>query len=241
MASDNCGNESEILYTFYVVPANDPAPAPSIMGMVATEETQTVENVTVTLDGNGLNTLDVTEVDGMYGFNNLVEGQNYSVTPYLDLDHLNGVSSFDLVLIAKHILEMEQLDSPYKMIAADINQSGSITTMDLVELRKLILYIDDEFANNTSWRFVESAFVFPVPTNPFATIFPEAVYINGLTSEEQHDFVGVKIGDVNGSAIANDLVQAEDRTFVEDLVFTVKDQELKAGETYEVAFQATNF
>jgi hypothetical protein len=241
VANDNCGNTSGISYSFYVVLADEPSASPSIMGMVATEQTETVENVSVTLVGNAVNLVDITTADGMYGFENLVAGQNYSVTPFLDENPLNGVSSFDLVLISKHILQLQALDSPYKIIAADVNNSGSVTTMDMVALRKLILHIDDDFANNTSWRFVEAAYVFPVPTNPFASIFPEEVYINGLTAEEQHDFVGVKIGDVNGSAVANAMAGADDRTFVDDLVFNVADQELKAGESYEVTFKAENF
>jgi hypothetical protein len=136
---------------------------------------------------------------------------------------------------------MELLDSPYKMIAADINKSGEITTMDMIELRKLILFIDTEFTYNTSWRFVEADFVFPEATNPFASVFPEVTNINGLTEDEQHDFVGVKIGDLNESAIANNLIEADDRNFVGDLVFNVADQQLKAGQTYDVTFQAENF
>ncbi|MFT7450028.1 MAG: hypothetical protein ACI9VN_000740, partial [Patescibacteria group bacterium] len=242
VATDNCENTTGISYSFYVVPVNDPTPSPNVMGMIATEETETVEGVAVTLAGsNGINLVDVTEADGMYEFNNLVEGQNYSVTPMLDENPLNGVSSYDLVLITKHILQLQLLDSPYKMIAADINNSGSITTMDIVELRKLILHIDEVFASNTSWRFVETAYIFPEPTNPFATIFPEEVYINGLITEELHNFVGVKIGDVNGSAIANLEAGAEDRNFVGDLVFGVEDRQLKGGETYDLAFSANNF
>jgi len=72
----------------------------------------------------------------------------------------------------------------------------------------LILHIDEGFANNTSWRFLEADYPFPVPTNPFASIFPEATYINGLTPDEQHDFVGVKIGDVNGSVVANSVMDS---------------------------------
>jgi len=159
----------------------------------------------------------------------------------LDENPLNGITSFDLVLIAKHILQLQALDSPYKIIAADVNKSGAVTTFDIIELRKLILHIDDNFANNTSWRFVETAYVFPEPTNPFASIFPEDVFINGLTADEQHDFVGVKVGDVNGSVIANQFVQAEDRANVDDMLFKVKDQQLVAGETYEVSFEAANF
>ena len=228
-------------YSFYVVPADTPAPAGSIMGIVATEETETVENVAVTLQGNNNEVLFETAADGVYGFAGLALEQNYSVTPFLDEDHLNGVSSFDLVLISKHILEIQDLDSPYKMIAADINKSGSITTMDLLELRKVILHVNETFPDNTSWRFVEAAFVFPDATNPFATLFPEVVNINGLTAEEQHDFVGVKVGDVNGSAVANAVAGADDRTVVGDLVFNVADQQLNKGETYDITFNADNF
>jgi subtilisin-like proprotein convertase family protein len=239
VATDNCGNETEITGTFTVeaTPSNM-----SILGKVATEVQEAVESVEVTLAGSNIaNQMMETGVDGLYGFNGLLAGDNYSVTPYSNDNPLNGVSSYDLVLISKHILQTQLLDSPYKMIAADINRSGSITTMDMVALRKLILHVDEEFANNTSWRFVEAAFVFPQPNNPFATLFPEAVFINGLTESEEHDFVGVKVGDVNGSAVPNAFAATDDRTFVDDLVFQVKDQELKAGQTYEVAFRAENF
>ena len=194
VATDNCGNSSVITGTFTVEAT---PPNLSLMGIVATEMSEKVENVSVTLEGNS-NVIETyeTTAEGLYGFNDLTLGQNYSVTPYLDEDPLNGVSSFDLVLIAKHILQMEELDSPYKMIAADINHSGKVTTADLVELRKVILHITETFPSNTSWRFVEAAFTFPQPNNPFANTFPEAVNINGLTEEEQHDFVAVKIGDV---------------------------------------------
>lgn len=241
VAHDNCGNTSGVSYSFYVIPADSPAPAGNISGILATEETETVENVAVTLDGNNSQELYQSAADGMYGFAGLALEQNYSVTPYLNEEPLNGVTSFDLVLISKHILQIQQLDSPYKMIAADINKTGSITTMDLLELRKMILHINETFPENTSWRFIEAAFIFPDANNPFATVFPEAVNINGLTGNEQHDFVAVKVGDVNASAVPNATAGADDRTIVGDLVFNVADQQLNAGETYEVAFKADNF
>ena len=239
VATDNCGNSTIITGTFTIeaTPSNL-----SLAGTITTEMSETVEKVSVTLAGNN-NVIEMyeTDSDGFYRFDDLTLNQNYSVTPFLNEGPLNGVSSFDLVLIAKHILQMEPLDSPYKMIAADINHSGKVTTADLVELRKVILHIDDNFQNNTSWRFVEAAFVFPQFNNPFATSFPEAMNINGLTPDEQHDFVGVKIGDVNGSAAPNGFKIADDRSFADDLVFSIADQQLKAGERYEVAFRADNF
>jgi hypothetical protein len=48
----------------------------------------------------------------------------------LDEDAGNGVSTYDLVLISLHILQVDQLDSPYKVIAADANNSQSVTTLE---------------------------------------------------------------------------------------------------------------
>jgi hypothetical protein len=66
---------------------------------------------------------------------------DFTITPVKDDNPLNGVTTYDLVLMSKHILGIEPLGSPYKMIAADANKSNSITTFDIVELRKLILGI----------------------------------------------------------------------------------------------------
>jgi hypothetical protein len=111
----------------------------------------------------------------------------------------------------------------------------------MVALRKLILFIDTEFQNNTSWRFVDAEFVFPNASNPWATSFPEIFSINDLNGQALADFVGVKTGDVNGSAIANDLMSGEDRNAVGDLIFNIDDVDMVAGETYTVNFNAKEF
>ena len=235
-ATDGCGNTTTAVQRFNVKESF------SLFGFIATEENQMVENVEVTLDGFGsFGQVNQTLSDGMYYFNDLTMDQNYSATPSLDIDPRNGVSSFDMVLITKHVLQMDDLDSPYKIIAADVNRSGIVSTLDLLEIRKLILHVDETFQNNTSWRFIPSDFVFPISDNPFATTFSEMVAINGLTEGEQHDFVAIKIGDVTGNAETNGFTNADDRTFVDELVFNVTDQQLKAGETYEVSFRADNF
>ncbi len=244
VATDNCGNTSFIPYSFYVTALDTPEPpqASSISGMVHTESMEAVEDVEVYLSGGAsFFEMFVTGNDGNYAFNNVPLEQNYSITPLYDQFPMNGVSSYDLILIAQHILSVDQLDSPYKMIAADINRSGSITTLDLVELRKMILYINSEFTNNTSWRFVDADFVFPYADNPFATAFPEVIGINGLLESVQHDFVGVKTGDVNESAVPNNLSGADDRSFNDELPFKVRDVQMKAGETYEAVFSSSDF
>jgi len=128
------------------------------------------------------------------------------------------------------------------MIAADVNKSGSITTFDMVELRKLILYIDTEFRSNTSWRFVEASYDFNGnPANPFASPIPEVYNINGLAQDEIANFVAVKIGDVNCSAAVNSLLDSDDRSFNGELVFNIDDQALTPGQTYTIDFLAKDF
>jgi hypothetical protein len=124
------------------------------------------------------------------------------------------------------------------MIAADANKSGSITTFDIVELRKLILGIYTELPNNTSWRFVDKSFNFPNVNNPFAAQFPENKSIVNLsTNLLNEDFVSVKVGDVNGNAIANSAMSSDDRSSG-TLLFDVENKSVTAGETFTVNFTA---
>ncbi len=123
---------------------------------------------------------------------------NQMLTPTKDDNPPNGVSTYDLVLIAKHILGLEPLTTPYKMIAADANRSGSITSFDIVEFRKLILGIYDELPNNTSWRFVDKTYSFPNPANPFP-IFSDSISWVLNVQVDRWMKIGVEIGDVNAT------------------------------------------
>jgi len=175
-----------------------------------------------------------TQTDGHYNFE-LAMYDNYIITPEKYDQPLNGVSTFDLVLITKHILGQQVFTSPYQLIAADVNNSKTITAFDMVQTRKLILAIDDNFTNNTSWRFVDAAYEFTT-ANPLTENFPEMAAITDLSQDMEMDFVAVKIGDVNGNARANSLLVAEDRTTTNVFEITTEDQTLKAGTTYSLTF-----
>ena len=155
---------------------------------------------------------------------------------------LNGVSTFDLVLISKHILGITPFDSPYKYIAADVNKSGTVTAFDMVQVRQLILNIKTEFSQNDSWRFVDASHDFAASTtNPAAQNFAEFLDINQLSQDMTDvDFIGVKIGDINGNAAANSLLGAESRTTNGSLTFNVADRFVEAGETVTVDFTSAN-
>ncbi len=227
----------------YAVPQENlvgcvPGTAVATVAGALTSGTQGVEQANVELNGTpNVNMTYPTGNNGAFTFAGVPTGANVTVTPTKDDNPLNGVTTYDLVLVSKHILGLEPLNTPYKMIAADANRSGSITTFDIVEFRKLILGIYNELPNNTSWRFVDKSYSFPNPSNPFQSTIPENVSISSLSADMMvNNFEGVKIGDVNGSAIANSLQSVDDRTAA-TMLFDVEDRTVKAGEVFTVNFK----
>ena len=197
----------------------------TIKGDIYTEIYDEIEDVHVDLGIPIL--IDSTQNNGEYSFENMPVGGSYTLTPHKNNDFLNGVTTLDLVLIQRHILALERLDSPYKLIAADIDRSNQITARDLIELRKLILGIYTELPENTSWRFVDAEYNFPDKSDPWIEEFPEDYSIDNLNQNMDIDFIGTKIGDVNNDVTAHSLskeIEIQQRSG--SLVFEIEAREL---------------
>lgn len=111
------------------------------------------------------------------------------------LSQMEGVSTFDLVLISKHVLGIEPFLNPFQLIAADENNSGSVTTFDLNEIRRLLLgvkstltagscrYIPDYCFSNAAFEqefYDDDDPVTPgLQLNPFNAIWTNPDEING--------------------------------------------------------------
>jgi len=115
------------------------------------------------------------------------------------------------------------------MIAADINKDNQVTSLDLLELRKLILGIYSELPNNGSWTLVDSDLTVESPWN-----YEESIAISDLNQDMgEEDFIGVKIGDVNGSVITN----AQSTGIVSrsnNIEINYEDKVVEAGEIVEL-------
>ncbi|MEK7254308.1 MAG: HYR domain-containing protein, partial [Bacteroidota bacterium] len=146
------GNQSSCITEIVIIGAPDFCSCdPVVAGKITHPSGGGVEDVNVQVTGsNGFNSTPTTEPDGSYSTSIPTFG-DYTVKPEKDADPLAGVTTFDLVLITKHILGTQILNSPYKLIAADANGSGAVTTADLVALRKMILFIEPI---PISWRFI---------------------------------------------------------------------------------------
>lgn len=201
----------------------------AIAGLIAREDDQPVEAVELQLSGNG-NAVVTTDSTGQYRFDGLQLNYDYTVTPHYDAQVLNGISTFDLVLISNHILGTMLLDSPYKILAADVNNSESVTTLDVIQLRKVLLGVDLQFSDNTSWRFVPKSHVFLDPLDPWVTPVPYLLNYNNFASPQLgQDYVAIKVGDVDLSAQTSSLQALEDRQHTDAHPLYLPDQRLSAG------------
>ncbi|MCF8245324.1 MAG: T9SS type A sorting domain-containing protein [Saprospiraceae bacterium] len=172
----------------------------TVSGTITRENGDPVGGVVLTTDAGGGNYA-LTNSAGEYQFT-LPAGSSGSIVPYNNMDTWNGVSTFDNVLISKHIDGSALFASPYQIIAADADNSGDVTAADTALIRSLIIAAITEFPNNTSWRFVDASYAFPNPSDPFQGVFPESASINNLSGNVSGlDFVAIKVGDVNNSAI----------------------------------------
>jgi hypothetical protein len=176
----------------------------NISGNIKTHWGIPLEGIRVEIGGTASAAV-YTDSLGTFTFTKMPAGGNYSIKPVHNSNALNGVTTYDLVLISKHILGIEPLDSPWKILAADANQSNSITTFDIVEARKIILGIISGFPTNTSWRFLPAYTTFANANNPFQGGFPpDNIPVNNLQSNYSGaDFKAIKVGDLNNSAVGN--------------------------------------
>ena len=184
---------------------------------------------------NSLNYPAQTNAFGNYSLYNSQMFYPFSVSPEKNDNHTNGVTTYDIVLLTRHILGVSLLDNPYKIIAADANRSNTVTTFDAVEIRKLILGINSEFPSNTSWRFVTDDYQFNNPNDPFSPPLPDSFWVNG-SNVNSMDFIGIKIGDLNGSANVNFDDSIGNRNLIDDVFLKANDELLKNVQTIEVPF-----
>ena len=209
-----------------------------ISGRMMTEEGMGVQQVLLSNEAPVIDHFEefITEENGNYTFLSNPLNQDYSLSATKNTFYMEGVSTLDLLLIQKHILGLSKFDSPYKMIAADITNDQNISALDLIHLRKLILGIDVEFANNDSWRFVTNDSPITLE-NPW--IFNEEFFYENLSENQNNqDMTAVKIGDVNGS-ISNMIggISTESRSD-NTIQFELKDQFLRKGESINISLNS---
>ncbi len=184
---------------------------------------------------------DNTSSTGDYAFYQLPMNQDYRVKPVNNKNVLNGVNTRDLVAIQKYLLSKLEIDDPYKLIAADANNSGTISTADILVIRKAILGKTNAFKGVNSWRFVPANFLFDDPRNPWAKAFPEEIQYEKLDRQMMNShFVAIKVGDLTGDAKVDGATNSAPRSS-KVLSLVTRDQKITRGGEIEVPVSSTSF
>ena len=217
-------------------------PTAVLSGGIKTESNVNIVNAVVAAS-NGTQSIGkmTTGATGNFSFTGLNVGQKISLAASKADDYGNGVTTFDIALLSRHILDIKRLNTPYKIIAADVNRDGDVSAVDMLLMRRLVLSIITTFPNNTAWRFIDKKYIFTDPQNPLNEDFPELVNATMQSGINSADFIGVKVGDLNGSADASSLIQTVVRTPVEKLKLFADETELKAGGEYVLDIRAKDF
>ena len=175
-----------------------------------------IPSVTLKMSSSNSNSNNV--ISGYYEINNIQPASDILLTAYKnnDVNKTNGVTALDIALVQSHVLGKNMLNSPYKLIAADVTGDGKVTALDIVYMKRLILAIDTTFTYGAAkdkrlWSFVDSSYKFPDSTNPFP--YKDSISYTGLNiSKTNQTFYGCKLGDVNwdwNPAMARPMVNNE--------------------------------
>lgn len=173
---------------------------PALSVAVSTTTGEYVPYVDIEFQGD-LETVHTTNENGFFciqrtGLDSLI------IRPTKNSNPAQGLTGFDLVLLQRHILGTLLLPDSYKVLAADVNRDERVSIRDAIEIQRVIMGIQDTFMNNTSWRFFEEHTSFAMPGSPWEEARQaESVSIHDPTGDVDIDFIGVKIGDLDNSAL----------------------------------------
>ncbi len=171
----------------------------AIAGKVSTMNGKSIPNVIFSAIGDEQYQSN-SNTEGAFALDRILPGM-YKVFPYKNDDPTLGVSTIDLLNIQKHIMGVDRFTQMDQFIAADINKDGDITSVDLIELRKLVLGIYSQFPQNTSWRFFDQSLMARTTDHHTMAEF-ENPYVEAVDKGiSKQNFTGIKIGDVNRSAV----------------------------------------
>jgi len=166
-----------------------------------------ISDVVVTIsDVSGVPIFTTTSnANGDYSFSAVPFGMDYRITATKDAPCQTqlacGLGDDDALQIERHVLGIELIDNPLDLIAADVNDDGMISVLDIVVIERIVLCINESTDPiGDVWNFVASNYTFMDPMDPFGELVDASeIMITDSSSQSNHNFNAIKMGDVNCS------------------------------------------
>ncbi len=120
-------------------------------------------------------------------------------------NHLNGVTTADIVKLQRHILGIESFNTYAQLLSADVTNSSTVSAADITEIRRLILGINSQLTKVPSWIFVPSDTLVNPKNPPHVIDFKNGCWDLNVNSSslDNINFTSIKMGDVNCTARFN--------------------------------------
>ena len=157
----------------------------------------------VTIKGTGgqiLNQFDLPVENGEYNFieiNPLIQN-DIELYVTANVDPRARVTVLDIIRLQKHLFGLDPFDNALQIYAGDVNNSQSISALDLVEIRKIILGLNSEWQHKPAIAFFVRTGDDPPP---IGTVLESLVTIPYDPDPPSHgylfNFWAVKTGDVH--------------------------------------------
>ncbi|MEM6321456.1 MAG: hypothetical protein AAF960_27610 [Bacteroidota bacterium] len=173
--------------------------------------------------------------DGRFAFEQLAVGDELVVEFQHELSPKISVTTADLIRLQQHLSGYQPFDQPYQFIAADLDNSGTITDRDAELLEALIGSTSAVPALRflpTAWLNNRMAYQKTIPTQ-----------LSILRAERQLEvaFTAIKLGDVDGSYAAKANAPTKILPSAKTLTINILNEEIKAGQPHFVAFSTDDF
>ncbi len=113
-----------------------------------------------------------------------------------------SVNVLDAIRIQKHILSIQPFTTPFERLSADVDRSGEINILDVIAILRYIATKPSVMDDQAPWLFIDADYPFADPDSPALEVFggspPE---IEFTPAENPYlEIIGIRIGDVDGSA-----------------------------------------
>ncbi|MBK7871500.1 MAG: hypothetical protein IPJ74_12900 [Saprospiraceae bacterium] len=115
----------------------------------------------------------------------------------------NGISTYDIVRVQRHLLGIEPFESPYEYLAADVDRSSSVSIADIIHLRKLVLSIESSLPTFQPWLFINGNYTFSNQINPFVEAYSGNATSFPITAQgviPPISVIAIKVGDLDFNA-----------------------------------------
>ncbi|MBY5959809.1 T9SS type A sorting domain-containing protein [Membranicola marinus] len=160
-----------------------------LAGSIRTPEQYPISEVSVRLNGPVAEIRrNMTDNSGTFNLGAFpTTSEALRIEPSKEDNPLNGITAFDALSIFRMAMNKSTPTTPYERLAADMNEDGVISVLDVLMIQSLLLNKIDRIPGR-QWLFING------DMQPISTIRLNQEYRSML------HFVGVKKGDVNYSA-----------------------------------------